>query len=126
MRFAMSRGRLHIDLRVFRQGRDIQVLCQGGAAHLGAVALAVPSTEGTGKSAEVQAQLLVLPGHREDAIALGMARRMAAELRCAVCVSAGIHYNDITREEIRQVEAMAQALTERCLISLKKDASCSR
>ena len=68
----MSRGRLRIGLRVFRQGRDIQVLCHGGAAHLGAVALAVPSPDRAGDGAEVQAQLLVAPGHREDAIALGM------------------------------------------------------
>lgn len=122
MQFAMSRGRLRIGLRVFRQGRDIQVLCHGGAAHLGAVALAVPSPDG----AEVQANLLVTPGHREDALALRMARRMATELKCAVCVGAGIHYDDITREEIRQVEAMVQTLTERCLTSLKKDSPCSR
>lgn len=122
MRFAMSRGRLRIGLRVFRQGCDVQVLCHGGAAHLGAVALAVPDPSG----AQVQASLLARPGHREDALALGMARRMATELRCAVCVSAGIHYDDITREEIRQVEAMAQTLTERCITSLKKDFPCSR
>lgn len=56
-----------------------------------------------------------------------MARRMADVLKCVVCVSAGIHYDDISREEIAAVEDMADALTERCLADLaakQKDATC--
>ena len=43
MRFTAQQGRLSIHLRVFRQGRDLQVLCGGGATHIGAVALAAPA-----------------------------------------------------------------------------------
>ena len=56
-----------------------------------------------------------------------MARRMADVLKCVVCVNAGIHYDDISREEIAAVEDMADALTERCLADLaakQKDATC--
>ena len=42
-------------------------------------------------------------------------------------MSAGVHYDDISKEEIAAVERMADALTERCLTALtaeQKDATC--
>ena len=130
MQFTARQGRLNIYLRVFRQGRDLQVLCGGGASHIGAVALAAPN-HGQAQNADaahlasqpeqVEAHLLALPGHREDALALRMAQSMAEALHCAVCVCAGIHYDNITRAEIQQIEQMAQDLTQRCIAALTKD-----
>ena len=111
MRFRLCRGRLKLELRVLRLGRDLQVVLNGGAAHLGAVALAAPGGAD-------EAGLLVLPGHREDQLARRMARRMADALNCAVCVSAGIHYDAISKEEIAAVERLAETLTERCLAAM--------
>ena len=122
MRFTAQQGRLSVHLRVFRQGRDLQVLCGGGATHIGAVALAAPAHG----QAEAQSHLAGLPGHKEAALAQRMAERMAHALNCAVCVSAGIHYDNITREEIRQVEQMVHDLTERCISALQKESPCSR
>jgi len=131
MRFTAQRGRLTIHLRVFRQGRDLQVLCGGGATHIGAVALAAPvadhppvqgQAQGQAQhDAQIQVQLLGLPGHKEADLAQYMAESMAQALNCAVCVSAGVHYDNITREEITQVEQMTRDLTQRCIISLQKD-----
>ena len=73
MRFTAQQGRLSIHLRVFRQGRDLQVLCGRGATHIGAVALAAPAHG----QVEAQSHLAGLPGHKEDALALHMAERMA-------------------------------------------------
>ena len=111
MRFTARQGRICLQLRVCRQGGDLQVLLGGGTAHLGAVALAYAPASG----AQAQGRLLVLPGHREDVLADG--------LGCAVCVSAGIHYPAITREEIAVVEALADVLTQRCLMALRKQTS---
>lgn len=138
MQFTARQGRLNISLRVFRQGRDLQVLCGGGASHIGAVALAAPCNGHAPQSDapyqadlsdqpwQVEVRLLALPGHREDALAQRMAQRMAEALHCAVCVSAGIHYDNITRAEIQQVEQMAQDLTHRCIVTLTKDSKCLR
>lgn len=142
MQFTARQGRLNLYLRVFRQGRDLQVLCGGGASHIGAVALAAPN-DGHAQQADapplpgragqagqanqpeqvgqVETRLLALPGHREDALAQRMAQSMAEALHCAVCVSAGIHYDNITRAEIQQVEQMAHDLTQRCIAALTKD-----
>ena len=116
MRFRLCRGRLKLELSVLRLGRDLQVVLNGGAAHLGAVALAAPGGAD-------EAGLLVLPGHREDQLV----RRMADALNCAVCVSAGIHYDAISKEEIAAVERLAETLTERCLAAMtaeQKDEAC--
>lgn len=133
MQFTARQGRLTIYLRVFRQGRDLQVLCGGGASHVGAVALAAPSkghgqhpdapypADQADKPGQIEVRLLALPGHKEDALALRMAQGMAEALHCTVCVSAGIHYDNITRAEIQQVEQMAQNLTQRCIAALTKD-----
>ena len=142
MQFTARQGRLNLYLRVFRQGRDLQVLCGGGASHIGAVALAAPN-DGHAQQADapplpgragqagqanqpeqvgqVETRLLALPGHREDVLAQRMAQSMAEALHCAVCVSAGIHYDNITRAEIQQVEQMAHDLTQRCIAALTKD-----
>jgi hypothetical protein len=74
------------------------------------VALARSVSEAGGQS-----RLLRLPGHREDEIASRMAGTLAEALNCAVCVSAGIHFDNITREEIAVVETLADELTEKCL-----------
>lgn len=113
-RFTAKRGRIAITLRLLHMGSDAQVLISGGRAHLGAVALAFPSADG----ARLREQSIRLSGHREDNLAARAARRMAAVLGCAVCVSAGIYYEHITREEIALAENLAADLTERCLAVL--------
>ena len=138
MQFTARQGRLNIYLKVFRLGRDLQVLCGGGASHIGAVALAAPAqgyelqqgqhalADQAAQPGQTAARLLALPGHKEDALALRMAQSISQSLHCAVCVSAGIHYDNITRAEIAQVEQMVQDLTQRCISALKKDSECLR
>ena len=138
MQFTARQGRLNIYLKVFRLGRDLQVLCGGGASHIGAVALAAPAqvyepqqgqhaqADQAAQPGQTEARLLALPGHKEDALALRMAQSISQSLHCAVCFSAGIHYDNITRAEIAQVEQMVQDLTQRCISALKKDSECLR
>ena len=138
MQFTARQGRLNIYLKVFRLGRDLQVLCGGGASHIGAVALAAPAqvyepqqgqhalADQAAQPGQTEARLLALPGHKEDALALRMAQSISQSLHCAVCVSAGIHYDNITRAEIEQVEQMVQDLTQRCISALKEDSECLR
>lgn len=118
MRWTQTCGRLSLTLRAFRQGRDLQVLCSGGDAHIGAVALATPHKDAT------QTSVLLVPGHREEGIAQHMANRLACALNCTVCVSVGIHYDHIQKEEIITIENMARQLTESCLTAIMGDTVC--
>ena len=91
------------------QGRDLHAFLLGGEAHVGAVALASP-----GEAAKV----LQRQSHREGELAGCVAERLAAALGCAVSVSSGIHFADISRAEIATVEELAGKLVEECLQSL--------
>jgi hypothetical protein len=112
--FAVGNGRIALEAEIIRLGDDIQCLLRGGAAHIGAVALAWPVGEG-GR----QSRLCCLPGHREGEIARRMAESLATVSGRTVCVSAGIHFDRITPEEIVVVESLARELTDICLKALQ-------
>ena len=113
--FSLGRGRIRLKMRAIPIGRDFQILLEGGASHLGAVAVA-----GSGKF-PVGEGVISVPGHREAAIARNMASRLAESLGCAVCVCAGIHFDAIRREEIDIVARLAEELTDRFLTSLQTE-----
>lgn len=102
-------GRIRLRLDGIRIGRDWQIILHGGDAHLGAAAIA------DGRQEQAGCAGLELPGHREGSLAEGLARRAAATLGCAVCVSCGIHYDAISRAEIGLVFGLARRLEEKFL-----------
>lgn len=126
MRLTARHGNIAVSLHVLRQGRDLLVMCSGGQAHIGAVAVASPRSAAQPPtipdSEERSEGLIVLPGHREDLLAARMARRLADALHCTVCVSAGIHFDAITKEEIARVLDLTATLTERCVAQLQQSA----
>lgn len=107
-------GRLELRLRLLEQGHDLHAFLLGGESHVGATALAAP-----GEATQVSERT----GHREGALAGLVARRLADAFGCAVSVSAGIHFTDITRAEIAVVERMAAGLAEQCVASLNTRSS---
>lgn len=108
------RGRLEASLLALPLGGDLQVMVSGGKAHIGATALCQPGGE---------ARCLSLPGHREGELAASMARSLANALGITVAVSAGIHFDDISREEIATILAMCAAMAEEAVSILVKTAS---
>lgn len=112
--FQATEGRLELRLRLLRQGQDLHAFLLGGESHVGATALAAPGEA---------AQVCERAAHREGALAGLVARRLADALGCAVSVSAGIHFPDITRAEIAAVERMAAGLAEQCISSLNTRSS---
>ena len=110
--FTATRGRISLSLQLEMLGRDAQLILRGGRAHIGAVAIA----PGDGASPS----LVTLPGHREGELALAMAQRLAHASGRTVCVSAGIHYDHITREEINTVLTLVASLTDDCLAFLSR------
>ena len=100
---------MELCLRLMPQGRDLHACLFGGEAHVGAVALAVP-----GEATRVMQR----PHHREGELAARVAERLAEALGCAVSVSSGIHFANISRAEIATVEELTGKLVEECLQSL--------
>ena len=132
-----THGRLALELRLLPAGQDWQLLLTGGDAHIGAVILAEPAnalppevpeamsahtaggrsrpgvmsdTASSGTEDGVRLHVLRHTGHHDDKAALPLARDYCRALKATVCVSAGIHYDHISREEIDTVLALARML----------------
>lgn len=89
-------------------GQGINVLIEGGdQGHIGAVAVCAPGME---------TKVITFPGHREDVICRRWAQVLAAKYNVPVVVEAGIHFNQITKEEIQEVLRVLEKGLERFLI----------
>lgn len=87
-------------------GADYSVtVCGGTLFHVGAVAVAYPSASGS----EVTVSELIIPEHKDHYAARIFAEQMAGKLGCSIAVSAGIHIDDASKEEI-------ELLLENCRI----------
>jgi hypothetical protein len=102
-------------------GPDLLVYIYGGEGpHIGAVAAATPrpslvNPDETSASASV----LTYVGHKEDDLAKRAAEALAGALDTRVVVSAGIHWDALTADDIEQVMANARELIQALIARLK-------
>ncbi len=110
-------------------GQDVLVAIWGGEKpHIGAVAVAQPrpslkDPDVTSASASV----ICLVGHKEDELAKAAAEILAATFNTHVVVTAGIHWDNLDPQGIRQIiqnsEVLVDRIVEKCMAefqSLKK------
>ena len=86
-------------------GQDVLVaICGGEKPHIGAVAMAQPRP--SLKDPDVTsatASVFTYVGHKEDDLAKAAAEILAAALKTHVVVTAGIHWDNLTKEGIQQI-----------------------
>ena len=86
-------------------GQGINVLIEGGdRGHIGAVAVAGP---------DMETKVITFPGHREDVIVRRWSEVLVAKYKVPVVVEAGIHFNQITKEEIQEILLILEKELER-------------
>ncbi|WP_433946633.1 hypothetical protein [Paenibacillus sp. SN-8-1] len=96
-----------ISLEFHEIGRDILLIITGGDAHIGAVSTAYPS----GKfSPEVHTA--EVPGHKESLLSSDFALRASKWLNRTVTVVIGIHYDNLSSEQIDRVCQLAERKLE--------------
>ena len=108
-------GALQVSVQANWTGPDLVVTIGGGMrAHVGAVAVAQPrpSLKGDGRVSST-ASVIALLGHKEDELARWAALLLAAELNTTVVVTAGLHVDAATPEQILQLDAEARTLVKR-------------
>ncbi|MDR3270205.1 MAG: hypothetical protein LBT32_01635 [Peptococcaceae bacterium] len=111
-----TQGRIAITLRAFPLGNDLCVVINGGAAHLGAVAVSqVRSSLADPAALSSSTSLITLFGHKEDRLAQQTAEHLSRALGKNVVTICGIHLDEITPEEVRQVLQLTEQLVEECL-----------
>jgi hypothetical protein len=94
-------GRARVNVTVNSMGSDLVVRIYNQNAHIGAVAIGDYDYEHERASVSVITRL----GHKDDALAAEAAYLLSKSIRRPVCVIAGVHLDNITREEIDKILA---------------------
>jgi len=113
----ISKGRFKIHGLVQEVGQDILVSIWGGTRpHIGAVAMAVPrpSLKNPKKWSATSSNFTFI-GHKEDTLVKKISEKLAAQLRRNVVVTAGIHWDGITFNEIKTIQNLPQKLSDQIL-----------
>ena len=104
-----GKGRTRVNLVASDMGDDLIVSIHNENAHIGAVAIGEYDHEEGRASVSVITRL----GHKDDAIAQKAAYLISKSTKRPVCVIAGVHLDDITREEIDKIlENSTEAVEE--------------
>ena len=94
-------GRARVNVTVNSLGSDLVVRIYNQNAHIGAVAVGEYDYEHERASVSVITRL----GHKDDALAGEAAYLLSKSTKRPVCVIAGVHLDNITREEIGKILA---------------------
>ena len=105
---------LRVSLSVRAMGEDLCVtVCGGDRPHIGSVVIAQPraSMERENEwSATVSTYNFT--GHKDDAVAAGMAHSIASALRRRVVVLCGIHYDTVTPPLLREIMLLSDRMAK--------------
>ena len=115
-----SKGRFKTCGFVQQVGQDILVSIWGGTQpHIGAVGIAVPrpSLKNPDKWSATSSNF-TFPGHKEDTLVKRISERLATQLKKNVVVTAGIHWDNLSPQEIKIIENLTEALSDRILKKL--------
>lgn len=101
-------------------GDDLLVAIWGGEKpHIGAVGAAQPRPSlADGDKVSATSSVLTYPGHKEDVVVKHAAEAISAALDTNVVVTAGIHWDDLSPEEIKIVLARCNEIVDIVLAKL--------
>lgn len=103
MKFNIGEGRTVLGYEATFYGGDLYVHIDGGVSHIGGVTAASVGFSET----------VTFPGHKEHFLTRPLAEELASVCRCRVVVTAGVHLDAITKEEIDLIIEQNQAATEK-------------
>jgi hypothetical protein len=112
---SVRKGRFNVTAAVYEMGPDILVALWGGTRpHIGAIGMAqARQSLRDEEKASATSSVFTFLGHKEDMLAKLLSEELTRRLARNSVVVAGIHWDNLTDEEIRTVELLCQRLTER-------------
>ena len=116
MEIVKNLERITLSLKVQKIGDDFFVTLVGGKVHIGAAALAYYEF----KRKQAICSVMTVSGHKETEIALDGAERICNHTKKTVLFSAGIHLDDISRDEINEIQAACAEMIQECLAQLQE------
>jgi hypothetical protein len=99
-------GRIEITLDAKPIGNDHLLTLTGGEVHIGAVGVG----QFDEKSQRASSSLVTMPGHREELLALNGARQVSKATKKTIVLVVGIHQDNISLEEIKDVVSAAEEM----------------
>lgn len=114
-----------IEAEAVRIGPDVLIYLWGGERpHIGSVAAAQagPSLKDPAQNCAT-ASVITFPGHKEDVIVKEAAEYLAAGLDVNVVVTAGIHWDDLSAEEIAVIVTNCRDAVHELLLKLQRVAA---
>ncbi|CAM3587220.1 hypothetical protein VA7868_03657 [Vibrio aerogenes CECT 7868] len=114
---------IQVELKATKVGNDVNVvICGGDQPHIGAVAVAQPraSLQDENQRSATTSVITVM-GHKEDLIAHRSAGQITAATGSVTIVSCGVHLDDATLKQIKQIDTLIQELTNALIIRLQAD-----
>lgn len=101
-------GKIEIVLGAKKIGEDYLLILTGGEEHVGAVAAGLFDEI----SQRASSSVITMPGHREEYLALRGARQVSRATRKTSIFVVGIHQDNISPEEIRDIVSAAGEMVE--------------
>ncbi|MDK2937715.1 MAG: gallate decarboxylase subunit [Eubacteriaceae bacterium] len=90
MKFSVGSGDTALNYEVRKLGADYLILLTGGDIHIGCTAI--------GDDGRIVSYTPL--HHRDDALAIPLAKKISQEYRCICTVVAGFHLDNISKEQI--------------------------
>lgn len=110
-------GKVEIVLDAKKVGEDYLLTLTGGEEHVGAVAVGLFDE----KSQRSSSSVITMPGHREEYLALDGARQVSRATRKTSVLVVGIHQDNISPEEIRDIVSAAGEMVESFIAFYEKE-----
>jgi hypothetical protein len=110
IKLTQGTGKTALNYELTAVGKDILILLTGGDAHIGCTAI---GDDGRLSSYTPQS-------HKDDALAIPLAKKVSETFHCVCTVVAGFHLDEITREEIAEVIKNADSGMMQVLETLAK------
>jgi hypothetical protein len=107
-------GKFQVFAKIFELGPDCLVILWGGTRpHVGAVGMAQvrPSLRDPEQLAATSS-VFTFVGHKEDTVAKLMSEELARRLGRNTVVSAGIHWDSLTDQDIKTISMLCQSIME--------------
>ncbi len=101
-------------------GDDLNISVFGGEkAHIGAVAIAVANIEGYERKYSPTISCISVLDHKDEAVARHVAKELSTYLNSQVVVTAGIHIDNATEDDIKKIMVSITNITETLIKHIK-------
>ncbi len=102
-------------------GNDLNVSVFGGEkAHIGAVAIAVANIDGYERKYSPTVSCISVLDHKDEEVARLVAKELSLFLNSQVVVTAGIHIDDATLDDINIIKKSVKNITEKLIKEINK------